>query len=59
MKQRHLVNFNVPEGERRRLDNYAKSTSRTRTELLREFIRSLPDVETDKRDAEARTSSAC
>jgi hypothetical protein len=38
MKQ---LNFKLPASELALLDKYAQSVSRTRTELLREFIRSL------------------
>jgi predicted DNA-binding protein len=45
MKQ---VNIRVPEKERRRLENYAADESRSVTDILREFIRSLPDRDPPK-----------
>ena len=53
-----MITFNAPDNERRRLDNYAKSQSRTRTEILREFMRSLPEVE-PKKEPEAQRTPAC
>ncbi|MGB5631531.1 MAG: ribbon-helix-helix protein, CopG family [Waterburya sp.] len=35
------INIRVPAHELRILDSYAKQTKRTKTEILREFIRTL------------------
>ena len=35
------INIRVPAHELKILDSYAKQTQRTKTEILREFIRSL------------------
>ena len=43
MKQQ--LNIRLPEKERRRLDNHAKAEERSVSDILREFIRSLPEPE--------------
>ncbi len=42
-KKNLKINFNVPEKERDKLDSYAINQGRTMTDVLREFIRSLPE----------------
>ncbi len=37
------INFRLPEIELQILDRYAKSRGRTRSDVLREFIRSLEE----------------
>lgn len=38
------INFQPTQAERDKLEAYCKATSRTKTEVLRELIRSLPNV---------------
>ncbi len=37
------ITFRLPQIEYDRLEAYSKRTGRTKTDILREFIRSLPD----------------
>jgi hypothetical protein len=46
-----IVNFRLPEAEFRILSCYATATQRTKTEILREFVRSL---EPPAREAKAK-----
>jgi predicted DNA-binding protein len=39
------VTFKLPQSEYERLEAYCKKTHRGKTEILREFIRTLPDPE--------------
>jgi len=36
------IHFRVSEEEAKKLENYAKKTKRTKTDIVREFLRSLP-----------------
>lgn len=39
------ITFRLPQIEYDRLEAYSKRTGRTKTDILREFIRTLPDPE--------------
>ena len=41
------INFQPTQAERDKLEAYCKATSRTKTEVMRELIRSLPEVPTE------------
>ena len=45
MKEKHL-SIRVPENEMKILEKYAKKTKRTKTDLVREWIRSLENLAT-------------
>ncbi|MER3494267.1 MAG: CopG family transcriptional regulator [Mastigocladus sp. ERB_26_2] len=44
MKEKHL-SIRVPENEMKILEKYVKKTKRTKTDLVREWIRSLEKVD--------------
>jgi hypothetical protein len=43
-----VIFFNLPVDEKRRLERYCYETRQSQTQVLREFIRSLPDVKEAK-----------
>lgn len=43
MVKKTQINLKLPEFEYQILEDYAKKTGRSKTEILREFIRSLKD----------------
>ncbi|NJR52171.1 MAG: ribbon-helix-helix protein, CopG family [Leptolyngbyaceae cyanobacterium CSU_1_3] len=43
MSSKEFVQVRLPKTEKEKLDNYCKQVGRTQTDVIREFIRSLPD----------------
>ncbi|WP_315863832.1 ribbon-helix-helix protein, CopG family [Geitlerinema sp. PCC 7407] len=43
MASKESVNIRLPKHEKERLDRYCKTVGRSQTDVIREFIRSLPD----------------
>jgi predicted DNA-binding protein len=43
MEKKQMLNIRLPESEMKILENYCQTATRTKTEVLREFIRSLRD----------------
>ncbi|MGL4622038.1 MAG: ribbon-helix-helix protein, CopG family [Chroococcidiopsis sp.] len=43
MNSKESVNIRLPKAEKEKLDRYCLSVQRTQTEVIREFIRSLPE----------------
>jgi len=43
------ITFRLPQIEYDRLEAYSKRTGRTKTDLLREFIRTLPEPEPESK----------
>jgi len=43
MTSKESVNIRLPKHEKEKLDRYCKSVGRSQTDVIREFIRSLPE----------------
>ncbi|TAG92160.1 MAG: ribbon-helix-helix protein, CopG family [Oscillatoriales cyanobacterium] len=43
MKYDDSINIRLPKSEKKMLDDYCKRAKRNKTDVIREFIRSLPE----------------